>query len=181
MSDKAKETKDAPKGEAAAEGDAAAPKKKGRGKLFIILAVVLVLLGGGGAGAFFMLRKPAPAEGEAAAADAPKEHAANGIVNFEPFVVNLADQGKRRFLRITVRLLVAEEEQAKHVEESQVLQARLRADILELLTEQTSETVASSEGKAELKKHITEKAHHILEHEKIEVADVLFSDLVIQY
>jgi flagellar FliL protein len=155
-----------------------APRKKSRAKLFVILAVVLVLLGGGGAGAFFMLRKPPATEAAAAPADAAKPEA-NGIVTFEPFIVNLADPGKRRFLRINVRLLVGEAEEAEHIQKSEVLQMRLRADILELLTEQTSESVTTAEGKAELKKTIAERAHHILE--KTEIADVLFSDFVVQY
>jgi flagellar FliL protein len=182
MSDKpeAKDPKDAPK-DAAKEGDASAadaPKKKGRGKLFIILGVVIMLLGGGGAGAFFMLRKPAD---PAAAANGKHEEVkeANGIVNFEPFVVNLADPGGRRFLRINVRLVVPEEEEAKHIEENKVIQTRLRAAILELLAEQTSDHISTTEGKTALKKEISERAHHILK--ETEVADVLFSDFVIQY
>jgi flagellar protein FliL len=178
MSDKpeAKDPKDAP----AKEGEAPAAdpsKKKGRGKLFIILGVVLVLLGGGGAGAFFMLRQPADPAAEGEQHEEAKE--ANGIVNFEPFVVNLADPGGRRFLRINVRLVVPEEEEAKHIEENKVIQTRLRAAILELLAEQTSEHISTTEGKTALKKEISERAHHILK--ETEVADVLFSDFVIQY
>ena len=156
-------------------------KKKGKGKLFIILGAVLVVLGGGGAAAYFTILKPAPAEG-AAAATAAVEHAkpeANGIIAFEPFVVNLADTGGRRFLRINVRLLVPEEEEAKHIEESKVKIERLRASILELLTAQTSEQVTSIDGKAALKHAIVEHAKPILE--PIEVSDVLFSDFVVQY
>ena len=159
-----------------------APKKKGKGKLFTILAVVLVLLGGGGAAAYFTLLKPVPAEGDAAAAEAAhheEKHVANGIITFEPFVVNLADPGGRRFLRINVRLLVPEEEEAKHVEENQVVLMRLRAAILELLTAQTSEQIVSLEGKAALKASIVEHTTPILE--PTEVADVLFSDFVVQY
>jgi flagellar FliL protein len=176
MSDKpeAKDPKDAK------EGSAPAATNKGRGKLFIILGVVIVLLGGGGAGAFFMLRKPADAAAaEGADAHKEEEKEANGIVNFEPFVVNLADPGGRRFLRINVRLVVPEEEEAKHIEENQVVQTRLRAAILELLAEQTSEHISTAEGKAALKKEISDRAHHILK--ETEVADVLFSDFVIQY
>ncbi len=159
----------------------AAQKKKGKGKLFIILGAVIVLLGGGGAAAYFTILKPAPAEGDAAKA-AESEHKtpeANGIIAFEPFVVNLADPGGRRFLRINIRLLVPEEEEAKHIEESKVKVERLRAAILELLTAQTSEQVASLEGKTALKHAIVEHAKPILE--PTEVSDVLFSDFVVQY
>jgi flagellar FliL protein len=169
----AKDPKDAKEGEAPA-------RKAGGGKLFIILGVVIVLLGGGGAGAFFMLRTAADdAATEGADAHKEEEKEAHGIVNFEPFVVNLADAGGRRFLRINVRLVVPEEEEAKHIEENKVIQTRLRAAILELLAEQTSEHISTTEGKTALKKEISERAHHILK--ETEVADVLFSDFVIQY
>jgi flagellar FliL protein len=161
--------------------DAAPAKKKGKGKLFIVLGAVFLLLGGGGAAAYFTLLQPAPAEGEAAAA-AEGEHKAaeaHGLVSFEPFIVNLADTGGRRFLRINVRLLVPEEEEAKEIEERKVTVERLRASILEILSAQTSEQVASLEGKDALKHQIAERAKPILE--PIEVADVLFSDFVVQY
>ncbi len=160
---------------------AAAPKKKGKGTLFIILGVVLVLLGGGGAAAYFTLLAPA-AEGEGDGAAKAEEHkapTANGIVTFEPFIVNLADAGGRRFLRINVRLLVPEEEEGKHLQENKVTIERLRAAILDLLSTQTSEQVSSPDGKAALKHAIAEHAKPILEH--TEVVDVLFSDFVVQY
>lgn len=56
-------------GEAAVEGDDAAPKKKKLPLLFIIAPVALLVLGGGGAAAFFML-KPKPAEAHGAEAEA---------------------------------------------------------------------------------------------------------------
>jgi flagellar FliL protein len=162
--------------------EAAPVQKRGKGKLFIILGAVFLLLGGGGAAAYFTLLSPAPAEGEAAAAAAEDEHKpaeAHGLVSFEPFIVNLADTGGRRFLRISVRLLVPEEEEAKEIEEHKVTVERLRASILEILSSQTSEQVASLEGKTALKHQIAERAKPILE--PIEVADVLFSDFVVQY
>ena len=164
--------------ESAADKKAPA-KAKGKGKLFVILGVVFVLLGGGGAGAFFMLRKPADPEAAAKAEEEKKHEAPKGIISFEPFVVNLADPGGKRFLRINVRLLVPEEEEAKHLEENKVAVERLRAAILELLTEQTSDVIVQAEGKAALKTKIIEHATHIIE--PVEVADVLFSDFVVQY
>jgi flagellar basal body-associated protein FliL len=48
-----------------------------------------------------------------------------GIVNFEPFVVNLADAGGRRFLRINVRLIVDDLEKAEQIQKSEVQLMRL--------------------------------------------------------
>jgi flagellar FliL protein len=157
---------------------AAPPAKKKSGKLLTIAGAVLVLVGGGGAAAYWTLRKPA-ADAAEAKAEAEKKPESSGIVGFEPFVVNLADPGKQRFLRINVQLVVGEEEEAKHIEENAVERMRLRSAIIELLTEQTSDHIVTPEGKAELKKQIAERAHHIVE--PTEVSDVLFSDFVVQY
>ena len=180
----AKDAKDAKNGEAPAEQ--AAEPKKSRAKLFIILGAVVVLLGGGGAGAYFVLRTPAAAKTEkggdkdkATAKPKHKKPEDSGIVNFEPFVVNLADPGRKRFLRINVRLIVDGAEKAEHIQKSEVLLMRLRSDILEQLTEQTSERIATAEGKTALKASIAERAKHIVE--PTEIADVLFSDFVVQY
>lgn len=157
---------------------AAKPAKKGgKAKLFIIGGVIVVLLGGGGLAAYFTLKKPA--DPNAPAEVKKEEPAATGIISFEPFVVNLADTGGQRFLRISVRLIVADETEAKEIQESEVKVMRLRSAILELLTAQTSDHIVTPDGKAALKKEIAEKAAHIVE--PIEVSDVLFSDFVVQY
>jgi len=164
--------------EQAPEQAAASPKKKSAAGKFIIVLGILVLLGGGGAAAFFAFRKPTtPATGD----PTPKKDAKapTGIISFEPFVVNLADPGAQHFLRISVRLIVADEEEAKKIEESQVQLMRLRSGIVDLLTSETSEHIVSADGKAVLKKEIAERAAKIVE--PIEVVDVLFSDFVVQY
>jgi flagellar protein FliL len=163
-----------------ADAAAAAPakKKSSKGRFIIIVGVLVLLLGGGGAAAFFAFRKPAePATGDAA----PKKEtkAPTGIVSFEPFVVNLADPGAPHFLRISVRLIVANEEETKKIDESQVQLMRLRSAIVDLLSTETSQHIVTQDGKTELKKQIAERAAKIVE--PIEVADVLFSDFVVQY
>jgi flagellar FliL protein len=165
----------ADKESAPAEPAAPAKKKSSKGKFLLILGVLVLLLGGGGLAAFFTLRKPA---GEAAA---PKkeEKAPTGIISFEPFVVNLADPGSPHFLRVSVRLIVATEEEAKKVDESQVQLMRLRSAIVELLSSETAEHLVTADGKNAVKKEIAERAAKILA--PIEVADVLFSDFVVQY
>src|SRR5262245_53559953 len=164
--------------EQAPEQAAASPKKKSATGKFIIVLGILVLLGSGGAAAFFAFRKPAVS---ATGDSTPKKEtkAPTGIISFEPFVVNLADPGAQHFLRISVRLIVADEEEAKKIEESQVQLMRLRSGIVDLLTSETSEHIVSADGKAALKKEIAERAAKIVE--PIEVADVLFSDFVVQY
>src|SRR5262245_66271192 len=100
---------------------ASAPAKKGKSKLLLIIVAVIVLLGGGGAGAWWYMGKKAEA--------APAEESATppGVITLDPFIVNLADPGGRRFLRISLRLLVKSEEEAKELEEKELVLLKARS------------------------------------------------------
>jgi flagellar basal body-associated protein FliL len=100
------------------------------------------------------------------------------MVSLDPFVVNLSDADARRYLRISVRLIVNEAEAAAEIQENQVASMRLRAAVLELLTQQTAAGLQTAEGKTALKKTIAERAAGIVK--PAEVSDVLFSDFVVQ-
>src|SRR5215470_7625427 len=117
----------------AAQPAATPPKQKGRGRglLFVVIGLILGL-GGGGAGYWAYAMR-------SAAAAKPPEPPKIGIIAMEPFVVNLADEGGSRFLRLTLALAVEGEERAKETTADKVLNARLRSAILERLTQQTSE------------------------------------------
>jgi flagellar FliL protein len=160
------------------KGDAAAPKKKSK-LVWILLVVALVVLGGGGAGAYwYFSRSAAPAEGKEAKAPEHEEASEPGLVELEPFVVNLADAGGQRYVRVAMRLLTHDEEQAAEVKENAVATAKLRAAILELLSMQTAEGLVTPEGKNGLKKAIAERAAHAV-HE-LKVTDVLFVEFIVQ-
>jgi flagellar protein FliL len=148
-----------------------APTKKG-GSSLVLVAVAAVAIGGGGAGTYFMMHRPAGAP----AATKPTER---GLLTLEPFVVNLADAGGSRFLRVSIRLVVGSPEQAEHIQKGSVALVRVRSAILELLTQQTADHLVTAQGKEELKKAIAERADTVLEETK--VTDVLFSDFVVQF
>jgi flagellar FliL protein len=160
---------------------AAAPAKKSRRGLLIVLVAVLLLLAGGGGGAYWFLfrgnAEAEAAEGEAAEPEPPP--APTGIVPLEPFVVNLADPSGTRFLRVTMSLVVADETIAHEIEEEEIVVARLRSAILELLAQKQSTELVTPEGKAELKKSIAEGAAHAAHELKVE--DVLFSEFIVQF
>ncbi len=166
MSD-VKEKTDAPAG---------APKKKS--KLVLILVLVFVVLGGGGAGAYWYLaQRSAPKGGQAATAE-PEPASEPGLVVLDPFVVNLADPGGQRYVRVAMRLLTHNEEQALEMKENAVSTAKLRAGILELLAMQTAEGLVTAEGKSALKKEIAERAAHAVH--DLKVIDVLFVEFIVQ-
>jgi flagellar FliL protein len=141
-------------------------------KIIIIAGAALVLIGGAG-GAWWWMRGGEPAEAKAV----PLE--TRGLVSFEPFLVNLSDEGGNRYLKVTLGLVLGTAEEAKHVEETPVVVSRLRSDILELLTEQQSAQLVSPEGKTALKTAIKARVSEALEHK--EVVDVLFSEFVVQF
>ncbi|NOT44264.1 MAG: flagellar basal body-associated FliL family protein [Acidobacteria bacterium] len=162
---------------------AAAPKKSN--KTLIIIAAAVLLLGGGG-GAYYMLVMRAAPEAEAAEGEeAGEEHAEaeeegpSGVVPLDPFIVNLADPGGKRFLRLSVSLVIPGEEAALHMSEDAVVKTRIRSAVLEHLTLQTADHLVTPEGKAELKEAISELAAHAAHGTK--VSDVLFSEFVVQF
>jgi flagellar FliL protein len=157
-----------------AESQAPPPKKKGRSKLLMIGLPLIVLLAGGGAGWWYFMQPAAAAEGGEAEA---KEESRPGLVSFEPFVVNLADPGGRKFLRVAVQLLVPDESVAAELEEDELEISRVRSAILELLTTRSSAEINNVEGRAALKKAIAETAHEV---GHLEVRDVLFKEFVVQ-
>ena len=153
-----------------------APQKGKKSVLVIGLAAVLVL-GGIGGGAFWWTNRAQAAEPQPAAKHSDNEE--RGIVVFEPFVVNLADSGVSRFLRVKIQLVVGNAEQAEEMEKSPVKLSRARSAILELLTTQTSEILVTPDGKSALRKAIAEQVGQGLSH--VEIVDVLFSDFVVQF
>jgi flagellar FliL protein len=151
---------------------AAAAPKKSRKTLFIIVAVV-VLLGAGGAAYWMFSAKPADGAAPVAAKPGP-----SSMISLDPFVVNLADPGGSRYLRVTLGIVVEGQEDAKELAEDDVTRMRLRSSILEMLAEQTAEQLTTVGGKTELKKAIAERAMHGAEH--LKVSDVLFSEFIVQ-
>ena len=178
-------------------------KKKKPLVLIIAVALVLVAAGGGGGWFFFMRADPAAEAAEESADSSDSEHAEDsdkakdskkdvkkkgkkeekklserGLVKMEPFIVNLADEGGKRFLRASIQLVVEDEAEAKEFEEKPVLTMGARSAIVNTLTTQTAESLGTPEGKEELRALLKE---HVSEALKMEIVDVLLSDFVVQY
>ena len=170
---------DAPKAEAPAADAPAKPKSK----LPLIAGAAVIVLAGAGGGGYWWWSHRAPADPQAAEAAAKEEEKHDpedaGVVGFEPFVANLADEGGTRFLRANLKLVVSGAETAKEVEENAVDKAKLQSAILEILTVHTAGQLVTPEGKAALKKEILEKTGHVLHSAR--VTDVLFTEFVVQF
>ena len=152
-----------------AEGAAAAPKKKSKMKLIVIALVVVALGVGGGV---YAMRRPA-------SSTTTEVSTSRGLVPFDPFVVNLADPGGSRFIRVTLSLVVNDEKVATKISDTPVSLKEARSAILELLSEQNSAGLVTPEGKQALKKAIIERVSKIFSDAR--VTDVYFAEFVVQF
>jgi len=143
------------------------PKSK---KLLIIIPLLLVLLGGGGAGAYFKFVR-APDEGT----EEKKQTESAIYYEMDTFMVNLADQGGKRFLKTTIKLKV---NSPNVVEECKLRTFEIRDLVLMLLTSKESEEVIRSEDKMALKKQIMETLNRMLR--KGQALDVYFTEFLVQ-
>jgi flagellar FliL protein len=135
---------------------------------------MLTLAVAGAGGAWWALKSQT---GSAEAGEPALE--ARGAFAFEPFLVNLADQGGNRFLKATIQIVLESPGDATHVAEAPVLVMHLRSAILELLTQQSAPALVTPEGKEALKQAIQARANPLLADRK--VLDVLFSEFVVQF
>lgn len=143
------------------------PKSK---KLLIILPLLVLLLGGGGAGAYFKFVRTTPNEGTE-----EKKHEQSAIYEIDTFMVNLADEGGKRFLKATVKLKVSSADVAQ---ECKVRNFEIRDLILTLLTGKESGEIFRAEDKLALKKQIMEAVNRVLR--KGQALDVYFTEFLIQ-
>ena len=159
-------------------GHVPAKKKK---PLVLIIGVALVVSAAGG-GAWFFMRGKSTAEAAETTKEEPKKDekklSERGLVKMDPFIVNLADEGGKRFLRASIQLVVEDAKEAKEFEEKPVLTMGARSAIVNTLTTQTAESLGTPEGKEELRALLKE---HVSEALKMEIVDVLLSDFVVQY
>jgi flagellar FliL protein len=151
-----------------------APAKKGRSKLLTIgIPAVVLLLGGAGAGFWYVQNVRA-----AAASDKkPEEKEPTGLLTLDAFTVNLADPGGRRFLRISIKLVLPDAETAKKVGEEELAMSKVRSALLDVLSAQMAVEISTAEGREKLKHAIAETASHT---GHMDVRDVLFQDFVVQ-
>lgn len=155
--------------------EAAAAPSGGKKKLVMYGTAAVLLIGIVGGGAYWWTAGAAPAEGQ----PAEEEEVERGIVKLEPFVVNLADVGTSRYLRLSLELLVKDPHEAEELEKSRVALTQARSAILELLTTQTSSDLVTPEGKTALREAIKQRVGHAWKH--MEIVDVLFTDFVVQF
>jgi flagellar FliL protein len=135
-----------------------------------------------GGGMFMIWHKLAAVSASAESQEADKSaekgkaEESGKMVSLETFVVNLADPGGNRYLRVTMDLEVvggkpAEEEMAKRV-------PQLRDAILMILPTKRYADISTTEGKTAMREELTEAANGLLTTAR--VARIYFKEFVIQ-
>ncbi|MFZ1202610.1 MAG: flagellar basal body-associated FliL family protein [Desulfobacterales bacterium] len=151
-------------------------------KVLIIVAVVFVLLlAMMGTGFFFMWNKmnaasartADPVETQAAEAEEPVK--VGPIHELDTFIVNLADEGGSRYLRVTMNLELKDKDTIALVQERLPL---VRNGILMLLPSKKYADIATLEGKTALRAELAEKMNGFLKPHS--VTNIFFTEFVIQ-
>ena len=170
--------------EGADQEESSAPPKKSPLKLIVILVVVLAVLGGGGFVAWKKFvgpmlsgkgkTQPATSEAEAGA-DSAEAALMGPIYTMDSFIVNLAGENGRRFLKVTIDLELGD---AKLKEEMDRRLPQLRDTVLVLLSSKSYEDIENVQGKFKLREEIVSRVNSYLQAAKVK--KVYFSEFVVQ-
>ncbi|UCD35199.1 MAG: flagellar basal body-associated FliL family protein [Nitrospiraceae bacterium] len=147
-----------------------APKMGGKALIIIIAAAVIVLGAGGFAGYKLMAGKPGGEE----KADVKKEEKTS-MVALDPFVLNLADHG--RYLKVTIQFEISD---LSSIEQVKSRTPQLRDTIITLVSSKTLSSIASPEGKFQLKDEVLFRANQVMGLEKDIFRNLYFTEFVMQ-
>ena len=153
--------------------------------LVIVLAAVVLVIAVMGGGFFLMWTKmnttlaqmqmQNAAENEAEEEPKEEEVTIGPIYKMETLIVNLADQGGKRYLRITMELELSAPEV---MEEINNRMPQLRDAILMVLPSKQYSDIGSTEGKIALRDELIAKINGILK--KGTVTTIYFTEFVVQ-
>jgi len=148
--------------------------------IIVVNSVLLLILMGGGF--MFMFSKMSPVSAEDVKTD--DKHAGNEkgevvelgpVFPLETFIVNLAGEDGRRYLRITIELQL---DGQKMVEEIEKRKPQIRDQILMILSSMDVQEILTADGKDMLRRNIINGINGCLKSGTI--SNIYFTELVIQ-
>ena len=159
-----------------------AEKPKKSFKILIIIGVLILVIGGGVAGLVLFLSKSSEEEtllgrvknlwaGEKKTPSSAHGH----IYKMDPFLVNLADPGQLRYLKITLHV---ESNEEKVNEEYEKRLPQLRDSILTILSSKNYTDIMNAEGKTALREEIKGKLNQLAINFKVQ--NIYFTEFVVQ-
>lgn len=150
--------------------------------LFIVLGVVLLLVVGMGGGLMMMWNKMSAINSQIVSAAEAKEGKKNSpemmigpIMALDTFIVNLADPGGKRFLRVTIDLELGN---AEMQEEVKTRLPQVRDAILMVLPTKRFEDISGTEGKVALRDELLASLNGFLTTGQIN--NIYFKEFVVQ-
>ena len=147
--------------------------------IFLVVAVLLVLTIGLTAGFFMMWNKLSDLniQAKAATSENGKAQAAalGPLYSLDTFIVNLADAGRSRYLRVTMDLELADPTDAGELSERL---PQVRDSILMILPSKQFDDIASMEGKIALRDEIIARLNSLFA--KNVVTNIFFTEFVVQ-
>jgi flagellar FliL protein len=148
--------------------------------IFLVVAVLLVLTIGLTAGFFMMWHKLSDLNIQAtkgATSNNGKVQAAalGPLYSLDTFIVNLADAGRNRYLRVTMDLELAASTDAGTLSERL---PQVRDSILMILPSKQFDEIASMEGKIALRDEIMDKLNSLFA--RTVVTNIFFTEFVVQ-
>ncbi|WP_319525242.1 flagellar basal body-associated FliL family protein [uncultured Desulfosarcina sp.] len=147
--------------------------------MIIILSVVLLFMGAVGGGFFILWNKISQLPKDPATVEEipveEEENAIGPLYSLDTMIVNLADHGGKRYLRVTMALELSDPEAMTTIE-SRLPQ--VRDAILMILPTKKYEDVSTTDGKIALRKEIMEKINSLMT--KGQVNNLYFTEFVVQ-
>ncbi len=148
--------------------------------IFLVVAVLLVITIGLAAGFFMMWSKLSSLNTQANPGAGPDDGQVQAstlgpLFSLDTFIVNLADQARNRYLRVTMDLELIEAMDAAKLTERL---PQVRDSILMILPSKRFEDIASMEGKTALRDEIIAKLNSL--YPKKVVSNIFFTEFVVQ-
>ena len=154
--------------------------------LIILIGVVMILMLGLGGGLFMMWNKLSAMETrsqnsaeEAEQGDqdssVPVDKLLGPIFSLDTFIVNLADKGGKRYLRMTIDLELDSEELESEVKKRL---PQVRDSILTILPTKRFDDISSAKGKTALRDQMLERINGLLARGR--VTNIYFKEFVVQ-
>lgn len=150
--------------------------------LIFFIGVLMILMLGMGGGLLLMwnklstidLQASANASGQPGQAASPVQPL-GAIYGLDAFIVNLADKGGNRYLRVTMDLELGNPELETEIEKQL---PRVRDSVLMILPSKRFEDISSVEGKIALRNEILQKLNGFLN--QGEITNIYFKEFVVQ-
>jgi len=152
-------------------------------KILVLLIGVLVVLMLGMGGGLFMMWNQISALGTHSVANTSNdpnqeetiEHPLGPIFSLDTFIVNLADKGGNRYLRVTMDLELGDPELEDEINKRM---PQVRDSILMILPSKRFEDISTIQGKTALRDQILETINGFLGQGKI--TNIFFKEFVVQ-